>query len=580
MEAETLAGLPASDPAFDPLPDWLDALIEGQACTDWVRINWGRAASVEGAWFDKAKADAVVALWPRVFRLTSNRFAGYPFRLSWWQEIIVRLMVGWKKPVQEFDPATGQLGTFQVRVFRELYLWVPRKNGKSEFLAALALLFWALDGVQGGEGYLYARDEDQALLAFNKMREMVKLMPAADAARFNVYTKSIYCPKLAASFMVLTGAEGGKHGSAPYVRFGDEMHEWRSRVIDDTTRQGSSAYLQPVGLKASTAGLKSNLVGMELWNFTRDVLSGAVNDPTVLAVMFAAEEGDDWQAETTWRKANPNLQVSLTLDDFRIEAEKAKQSRTAEANFRAYKLNQWVEGHVRWLNMNAWDKAAAEKDWDTRRARLKGRKCWAGFDLSKSQDATSLVWLFEPETPDGRWELLCDFWLPKTRIATAERLLKMRLESFVEAGAITVVDDEVVDQRLVLKALLDGMRDFDVQDIGHDDWQAAMLQTELQHSGVDADDLTPVRMGYHSLAAPSQKFENLVLSSQLDHGGHPVLRWMASNAVVRFDENMNFMPAKKRSPEMIDGIMAAVIALAVSMAVAEEKPVPGIVVLD
>ena len=102
-----------------------------------------------------------MALWPTIFRLTDLRFAGVPFRLQLWQEIIVRLMVGWKVPIDVVDPATGQAAIAWVRLFRCLRLWIPRKNGKSEFLAALALLFWAIDGLVGGQGYVFARDEVQ-----------------------------------------------------------------------------------------------------------------------------------------------------------------------------------------------------------------------------------------------------------------------------------------------------------------------------------------------------------------------------------------------------------------------------------
>jgi hypothetical protein len=110
--------------------------------------------AVPGAWFDAAKADKVVALWPKVFKLTTKRFAGKPFNLRFWQEVIVRLLIGWKVPVEIIDEVTGNLPvTIFVRLFQELRLWIPRKNGKSEFLAALALLFWALEGEVRGQGF-------------------------------------------------------------------------------------------------------------------------------------------------------------------------------------------------------------------------------------------------------------------------------------------------------------------------------------------------------------------------------------------------------------------------------------------
>lgn len=132
---------------------------------------------VPGAWFDERKADAVIARWPSWFKLTVGRFAGIPFRLSFWQECIVRLLVGWKAPIEIIDPETHKPSQLHVRLFRELRLWVPRKNGKSEFLAALALLFWAIEGQRRGAGFCFAHDEAQAREVFDKMGDMVAYAP-------------------------------------------------------------------------------------------------------------------------------------------------------------------------------------------------------------------------------------------------------------------------------------------------------------------------------------------------------------------------------------------------------------------
>lgn len=548
------------------LPEQIEALIAGRENAEWVRINWSRAAAVDGSWYDQAKADAVVKMWPSLFKLTTNRFAGRPFHLSWWQEIIVRMMIGWKKPIEETDPATGKLATYHVRIFRELMLWVPRKNGKSEFLAALSLLFWWLDGLRGGEGYVFARDEEQAAIALNKMKDMVKLLPQKEAGQFNIYDKSIYCPALATSFMVLTGAEAGKHGKAPYVRFGDEMHEWKTTKIEDDLRQGTGVYLQPVGLKASTAGLKSNDVGVGQFEFTRAVLAGEIDDPTVLAVIFAAGEDDDPFDEAVWAKANPNLRVSVTLDALKIEAAKARQTPTAEAHFRAYHLNQWVENGQRWIRPAVWDACAPDKQaWRTRREAMQGRKCWIGFDLADKRDFNALVFLFEPESPDEPWQSWGRYWVPEGTMIERDKLERQRLEEFARKGALNLSQGNVNDQRNLIKLISEAMTEFDVQAIAFDRFQAGMVVTELQHAGVDGDLLIEVAMGHRSMGAPSRKFEELVYGGKFDHGGDPVLRWHAINTVCRYDENLNIMPGKAKSGEKIDGVIAAICGLAAWM---------------
>lgn len=549
----------------DPLPAWLQA-VAGDEEYEWAVKAWRRAAAAPDAWFDHAKADKVVAMWPRVFRLTDDRFAGKPFRLNRWQEIIVRLLVGWKIPVEVTDPDTGAPIELHVRLFRRLMLWVPRKNGKSEFLAALALLFWALEGVVGGQGYVFARDEDQAQLPFNKMKAMVAYNEAL-AGDIQTHKRSLYLKPRAAGFHLLTGAEEGKHGKGPIVILGDEMHEWKSRKIENDLRQGTGTRLQPIELYASTAGLKTNLVGVELWDESVSILDGRIEDPTTLVAIFAASADDEWGDETTWAKANPSLGLSPTLPFLRREAALAVGNPRKEATFRCYHLNQWVESTARWLPMKKWDACASDRTaWRRFAEELKGRPCFGGFDVSSTRDITALTWLFPPDGSAEGWRLLARFWVPEETLAERVKQDRQPYDKWLRDGALETTPGDFVDQGFVEQAILEGFADYQVEALGFDSWNAKKLVADLQKEGVEPERLIEVRQGILSMGEPSKHFERLVFAGQLDHGGHPLLRWMAGNAVVRFDENMNFMPAKKRSAEKIDGIVAGVMALGVAMA--------------
>jgi phage terminase large subunit-like protein len=542
-------------------PDWLEPHAADPAFA-WALKAWDRAAAQEGAWFDGRKADLVVQGWPRWFHLTDDRFAGLPFRLNPWQEIIVRLLVGWKVPVEILDPATHQPIKAQVRLFRRLLLWVPRKNGKSEFLAALALLFWAIDGIVGGQGYVFARDEDQAELPFNKMKAMVGYN-AALAGSIQPHKKSLYLKECAAAFQLLTGAEEGKHGKGPNVILGDEMHEWKSRKIENDLRQGTGTRLEPIELYASTAGLKTNLTGVELWEESLSILEGRIDEPTTLVVLFAAAEEDDWRDEKVWARANPSLGLSPTIQFLRREASLAVGNPRREATFKCYHLNQWVEAVARWLPLPKWDACTQDKaswsDWSG----LEGRRCLGGFDVSATRDFTALVWLFPPLESAQKWLLKARFWVPEDTLA--QRIKDARnqvpLDRWLEMGAFETTPGDYVDQNAVKSAILEGFQAFDVEALAFDPWNARKLVGDLQDDGVEVERLLEVRQGILSMGEPSKHFERLVFSGLLDHGGHPLLRWMAGNTVLRFDENLNFMPAKKKSPEKIDGISASVMAV-------------------
>lgn len=558
--------------SIEGLPEWL-ACRADEPIYEWARLAWKRAAEVAGAWFDHAKADKVVELWPKVFRLTEDRFAGKPFRLVAWQEIIVRLLVGWKIPVEVLDPDTGAPQLLHVRLFRRLLLWVPRKNGKSEFLSALALLFWAIEGVVGGQGFVFARDEKQAFTVFNKMKAMVALEPRL-ASDIQPHKKTIYLKPCGALFEVVTGAEAGKHGKSPTVIVGDEMHEWRSRTVETTLRQGTGARLQPIELYASTAGLKSNVTGMTLWDESLGIIEGRINDPSTLVVLFAAPADAAWDDESVWALANPSLGLSPTMQFLRREAAIAKDNPRAQAHFKCYHLNQWVDTVVRWLNMKAYDACSSDrKGWETAWQRMKGRRCYAAVDVSSTQDVTALVLLFPPEGDEKQWTVVCRFWVPEDTMAERVKNDRVPYDDWVAAGAMKTTPGNFVDQNFVQKALLDALDDFEVLGTGFDPWNARKLMADLQADGMDPELQLEVRQGIPSLGEPTKAFERLVYAGLLDHGWHPILRWMAKNTVVRFDENLNFMPAKKRSAEKIDGVVAAIMCLAVAMSAEEETGV-------
>lgn len=568
--------LPEGGEALAPLPDWLERLIEGKGCTDWVRINWHRAAAVENAWFDEAKANGVVAMWPDIFKLTTLRFKGKRFRLAWWQEIIVRMLVGWKRPIDIQDPDSGKMVTEWVRLYRELRLWVPRKSGKSEFLAALYWLFWGLDGQPGGEGYIFAADEAQGNIPFTKVSEMGKLMPADISGGYQFFKGIIWCPSLAARTELLTGSAGGKHGKAPYCYFGDEIHQWKNRQVEDDLRQGSGVHLQPMGLLASTAGVRlpnKADIGMRYFDETRAMLDGTAPVDTTLAVIFAADADDDWESEEVWAKCNPNLHLTVTLDYLRIEHAKAKLNARAEAHFRCYHLNQWVDDSVAWLNLKAWDACTDDKtSWQRFENELRGRPCFAGIDLSRSRDFSAWALIFPPQEAGEKWKLLVRLWLPEAALAQREKAPREQIEKYIAAGAINLVPGEVIDQDDIRAQIIADIETFDMQQIALDRMFAAKLMTDLQKDGVDPELMKVMGQGMLSMAAPSVEFERMVYAAELDHGGHPALRWMARHCAIRFDAAMNFMPAKGKSRESIDGIMAAVMALAASMAEQEEQP--------
>jgi phage terminase large subunit-like protein len=358
------------------------------------------------------------------------------------------------------------------------------------------------------------------------------------------------------------------------------MHEWTTLDLATTIRQGMGARLQPIELYASTAGLKTAKVGYELFEESSKILDGplappakgadegiGLYEPSTLVVMFAAGEDDDWQDETVWRRANPNIGLSPTIDFLRREAALAKDNPRAESHFRRYHLNQWVEAVSRWIPIKKWEACAPDKTaWKAFPETLRGKTCYGGFDISSTVDITALVWWFPPDEPGGRVRLVARFWVPEDNIDIRSKRDRVAYDRWLEMGAIEATPGDYVDQSYVQAAIQEGFEAFSVRKIGFDPWNATKLYTDLQAQGMAADRFIKVRQGIPSMGESSKEFERLIYAGLLDHGGHPVLHWMMRNALIRFDRNMNFAPDKEKSREKIDGIVAAIIANAVVLA--------------
>ncbi|KQP36686.1 terminase TerL endonuclease subunit [Methylobacterium sp. Leaf100] len=541
-----------ANPSPLPHPGWVSE-AEAQALA-FVAVHWDRAAATPGAWFDDALAERVVAMWPTLFRHTEGRWAGKPFRLTVWQAAIVRLLVGWKT-------ADG------FRLFRRLFLWIGRKNGKTEFLAALTILFWVCDREMGGQAYAMARNEAQARIVFEKAKTMVRLSPAF-SKRVQAFKKSLYLPDLWSKFELLSGKAEGKHGLSASVIVGDEMHEWADGTLYGTLHQSIAARDQPIELYGSTAGFKSRNYGWVLWEECLSILTGGLADATTLVVIFAAAAEDDWTDEAVWLKANPNLGISPKIEYLRAECAKARDNPRLENDFRRYHLNQWTEQVVRWLSLMKWDACAPDPEaWQRFPVELRGRRCFGGLDMSSVSDLTALVWVFPPVEADERWKLVVRLWVPTESIALRARRDRVPYDAWAKAGAVIATDGNVVDYAVIERQVKADAEAFDVQGVALDRWNATGTAVRLAEDGAN---VVMFGQGFASMSAPSKEWERLVLAGLLDHGGHPALRWMIGNIAIATDDAGNIKPTKVKSSEKIDGPVAGIMGL--GLAIAQESP--------
>lgn len=192
------------------------------------------------------------------------------------------------------------------------------------------------------------------------------------------------------------------------------------------------------------------------------------------------------------------------------------------------------------------------------RARLKGRRCYVGLDLSSTKDLTAQVGVF-PDDVGGGFDVLAQFFVPAENIRQRATRDKVPYDEWARQGFLIPTPGNVVDYDAVRRELNLWGEEFDVREIGYDPWNAIDLVTRLK----DQDGFTcvPIRQGFASLSAPTKSLEAAILSQRLRHDGHPVLRWCIGNIAVEFDSAGNLKLSKKVSTERIDGAAALVNAV-------------------
>lgn len=553
-----------SGPARRGKPRTRPRAVPARAVWDADRLAW-----VDGDfWYDERAAEAAARFFPEHLVLTEGEWAGRPFELADWQEHdIVRPTFGWKRPD----------GT---RRYRRVYVWVPRKNGKTELAAGIAILVLIGDGEEAGQVFSIATNKDQAELVFNKAISMVQRSPTLGGL-LETYKTSVYCPELNAAFKPLSGKPTGKHGLSCSGLIGDELHEWDSGELYQFIHDSESARRQPLEFLISTAGKKGGY-GEEVWDECQKILDGTLDDPETLVVVYAAAPDDDWTDPEVWAKANPNLGVSKKIEAMEAEARRARQLPRLVNNFQRYQLNMWTEQSTLWLPIDAvddegkpfgWDHCTGPVGWQDLEARLVGKRCFGGLDLSSVQDISALCWWFPAQDGLEMPVVLPRFFKPKALLRDHSKRDKLPYDRWSDEGAIIATPGNVVDYAFIKHRIFADAEMFRVAHAGSqkledgqgglaiDRWNATQLAVELQQEALP---VVLMGQGFASLAAPSAELERLVLSNGFHHGGHPVLRQHARVVAVEEDAAGNIKPAKNKSTQRIDGIASLANALGIA----------------
>lgn len=492
--------------------------------------------------YDKSAADYAVMFIENLCH-TKGTWAGKPFELIDWQEQIIRDLFGTLKP-------NGY------RQFNTAYIEIPKKQGKSELAAAVALLLTCGDGEERAEVYGCAADRQQAAIVFDVAADMVRMCPAL-SKRVKILASQkrlIYIPTNS-FYQVLSAEAYSKHGFNIHGVVFDELHTQPNRKLFDVMTKGSGdARMQPLYFLITTAGTDTHSICYETHQKAKDIIEGRKIDATFYPVIYGADESDDWTDPKVWKKANPSLDITVGIDKVKAACESAKQNPGEENAFRQLRLNQWVKQAVRWMPMEKWDKCAFSVDEDE----LEGRVCYGGLDLSSTTDITAFVLVFPPLDEQDKYIILPYFWIPEDNLTLRVNRDHVPYDVWERQGYLQTTEGNVVHYGFIEQFIERLGERFNIREIAFDRWGAVQMVQNLEGMGFT---VVPFGQGFKDMSPPTKELMKLVLEQKIAHGGHPVLRWNMDNIYIRTDPAGNIKADKEKSTEKIDGAVATIMAL-------------------
>lgn len=547
-----------------------------------VRSEPGKYSAVP---FDRTKADRALSFFYYVLKYSTDEWYGKPFLLTPWEYDCI-------------EHVFGNVDDEGRRITQTVYLEVPKKSGKSEFAGGLALYILSDNEFPGCQVYGVAAATRQALNVYRAACKMVDQSPElTEMFRILRSTNRILKRDDPDTFYSAVAADGDLgDGVNPACVIADEVHRYSTRKqLEnwDVLSNGGITRRQSLTIAITTAGVRNKSpIAWKLHEKTQKIQEGIINDPRFYGRIYGAHPDDDPSDEKTWIKANPSLEENggfVKLEKIREKFIEHKTGGTLQT-FRRYFLNMWDQDERKAIDMREWDRCPL--DWvaqgllpkapeDTVRPlphallrhfmdpkTLAGRRCWAGVDLSMTTDLSAVTLVFPRDDigDEGGFDFLPFFYLPSRGLKEAEVRDGMPYTDWVEQGFLEISDITedatagVVDYGELQKRLVWASHMFDLQEMCFDPWNSRQISAKLLQEGFNPIE---VPQQYAHLSEASKKFLEIVVSSKLHHGGHPVLRWNASCLTYKeCNDNIRFVkPERLKTSSRIDGISAGVNAL-------------------
>jgi len=505
-------------------------------------------------YFDEAQAIRIID-FKQELRHTKGDWANprkhdTRIRLEPWQQFKDWVLFGWRR-------SEGY------RRFTKAYIEVGRKNGKTTDGAATANYCFLMDNPRemGPEVYCVATKKDQAKIAWEEAeRQIHKQSFLRGLIKTYKQGSTIVVPGTAAQMKPLGKDSHTEDALNPHFVLIDEYHAHRDNSMLEVMESALGAREQPLIYIITTAGFdKNSACYQEERSLAIQILERTLAPvpETYFCLIYTLDEEDDWANPDVWIKSNPNLGVSVRWEYLEKRIQEALQSPAKQNKIITKNLNIWTQTETRWIKDDVWGKCGAEVSEEA----LLHRKCYAGVDLSASQDVTAVVYSFPPEEPGGIYQFVYRFFIPGDDIIDRERRDKVPYSYWIEQGLIIPTPGNVIDYDFIEQQILIDAEKYEIQEVAYDPWKAQEIVNHLQEAGFE---MVPINQRYSGMALPTDTFEKKILAEKIAHSDNPIMKWMVSCTEVKSDRQGNIMPMKPqrdKTGKRIDGVVASIMAL-------------------
>ena len=490
--------------------------------------------------------EKAVAFIERLKNPQGSEFAGRPIKLLKWQKDYIKRLLA--------------LDIHGNRIIRKSYLWIPKKNGKTTLLAALATYF--LWQEQGGQIFVGSNDKEQASILYGMVRSIVE----QDEWLFKtskIYKgsnkRSIRCFHSNSELIVGSSEAFTKNGLNVSIGIFDEAGFFKDQELVDAIESSQITRSNPLILGISTAGSDTNSYGYRLFEQTLAAIANPTNYPDFLGIIYQGDR-EKWKDIDEWYSCNPSMKELGNEKWIRGQIKAAENTPAELRRILRYHLNCWIEGGQTTSWIEDAKVMACNETIDI--PSLLGRDAYIGVDIATRKDLTCVVVLFALD--NGKYFAQFFYFTPADTLEQREHNDKSPYSAWVSQKYLTAVPGDYMSSSPIYDLIMILKDKYNIKEIGIDSaTNAADLTNNLQEASLP---VTWVGQGWKTVVPTSQEIEKLIMAKLLITNNNPMFRWNMANCRCKIiDDAGNLMPSKKRSVGRIDGISALIDALFLEM---------------